>query len=688
MGWELPLALAGAVLAGVPVIVHLIRRRDLPTVPLPTLALLERARVRSRKRLHLVDLLLLLVRMLLIALLAAAVAGPFVLTEIAWGEGRTASVTVVLDDSMSMDRSEGGATLLARATERARNIVESLPAGSEVAVVLAGQPARVLLPLTSDLETARERLEDVPEHTARGTALGDAVARATRELDGARHGERALVVLSDFAQHAVSDDIRWPDHIPTSVERIGERAPEANRAVTEVSAAPDPTQPGHVSLRLTVRTFDTEDSATEVLVRQGGAEVARKRVELSDGRGLATVTVPLPDSGDPTAHVELVDDDALGTDDARGVVLRSPNATRVLVIDGDPHPSRLRGESAFLGQAFQVAPREEGTIIHRTLDPDTLDPGALTRIDLLVLANVPVPDTATIEAIRDFVERGGGLWITAGSNTEPRAYAARLSSLLPAHPNAIASGPEQPGLTVGEPSSLLSDGADGLAEVRTQRRWALEPAQTTARVLLRFSDGSPALVGGRLGEGRTAVLATSVDDGWTDLPYRPGFVPLVLQLTHGLAPSARLPERPFAPGTELPIPVGPGVTHLRILTPEGDTHDFRGAELGETLSFEHTEQPGAYRVQIATESHPLRDDPRAAFVTAPPLSESDLSPGELPQVGEPSVAGQTRTEDGLVRRPLAPWLFLVAGLLALLEAWLRRPRTLARSAAREAARVG
>ncbi|MFW5925804.1 MAG: VWA domain-containing protein [Myxococcota bacterium] len=688
MGWELPLALAGAVLAGLPVIVHLIRRRDLPTVPLPTLALLQQARVRSRRRLHLVDLLLLLVRMLLIALLAVAVAGPFVLTEVAWGEGRTASVTVVLDDSMSMGRSRDGTTLLARAAERTRDIVTSLPAGSEVAVVLAGKPARVLVPLTSDLETARERLDAVSSRTARGTALADAVARATRELGGARHGERALVVLSDFAQHAVSEDIRWPEHVPTSVERIGERAPEANRAVTEVTAAPDPTQPHHASLRLTVRAFDTEDSSTEVVVRQGGAEVARKRVELSRGRGLATVTVPLPESGDPTAHVELAEDDPLGADDTRGVVLRAPNAVRVLVVDGDPHPSRLQGESAFLDQAFRVAPREEGTIVHRTIDPDTLDPRALARVDLLILANVPAPGGPTAEAIRDFVERGGGLWITPGPNAEPRAYAARLSSLLPAHPNAVASGPEKPGLSPGEPSSLLSDGGGGLAEVRTRRRWAIEPSRTDAEVLLRFADGAPALVGGRLGEGRTAILATSVDDDWTDLPYRPGFVPLVMQLTRGLAPSARLPERPFEPGTVLPIPVGPGVTHLRVITPEGDQHDFRGADLGETVRFEDTDQPGAYRVQMATESHPLRDDPRAAFVMAPPLAESDLSPGELPQVGEPAATRQARTENGLVRRSLAPWLFLAAGLLALLEAWLRRPRAFARGSAREAARAG
>ncbi|MFW6051337.1 MAG: VWA domain-containing protein [Myxococcota bacterium] len=683
MGWELPLALAGAVLAGLPVLVHLIRRRDLPSAALPTLALLHRARVRSRRRLRLVDLLLLLCRALWIALLAAAVAGPYVLTELAWGDGSTASVAVVLDESMSMARQREGTTLLDAAQRRADAIVESLPVGSEVAVVLAGEPARVLVPLTSDLRAAEERLSTLPDTTARGTDLAGAVRRAARELDGARHPERSMVVLSDFAHHATAgEEIPWPSHIGTTVERFGGGDDEAaaNRTVAEAVAAPDPTRPGHASVRVTVQSFDADDERLEIAVRRGGTEVDRQRVELKEGRGRALLGVPLPESGDPTAEVALDSGDRLPVDDARGVVLRSPNVLRVLVVNGDPHPSRLEDEVAFLTQAFDVAPREGGTILHRTVGAEGLDVRDLARSDLLVLANVPAPEPAVADAIRRFVERGGGLLVAPGDRAEARAHAARLGAVLPAHPSATGQGPQERGLVADERDERVPPDGAGLGEVHARRRWLLEPASADARVLLRFADGSPALVAGRLAEGRTAVLGTTIDDDWGDLPYRPGFVPLVIRLLHGLAPSARLPERPFEPGETVSIPVAPRVTHLRVIDPAGEEHDFRGPELGEVVELKETEAPGAYRVQTATREEPLEDDPRAAFVVAPPLSESDLSPGDLPAVSDPSRPRDGSGAGGRVRRSLAPWLFLAAGLLALLEGLLRRPRALGRSA--------
>src|SRR6185295_20018843 len=115
-----------------------------PEVALPTIVLLERARVRTRRRARIVDVLLLCLRVAIVLAGALAVAAPYSVVRLAWGDGTRASVAIVLDDSLSMARREGGRTLLATARDRAATIVASLPEGSEVSLVLAGAPPRVI----------------------------------------------------------------------------------------------------------------------------------------------------------------------------------------------------------------------------------------------------------------------------------------------------------------------------------------------------------------------------------------------------------------------------------------------------------------------------------------------------------------------------------------------------------------
>ncbi len=150
MGLALPLALAGLALAALPVLAHLLRRSDVPSRALPTVALLARAVAESRRRVRIVDPWLLALRIAIVVVLALAVAGPFTEREVAYGSGGLASVAIVLDDSMSMARAEGTATPFEDGVARELEAIDALPEGSEVALVLAGSPPRVATPRSAD----------------------------------------------------------------------------------------------------------------------------------------------------------------------------------------------------------------------------------------------------------------------------------------------------------------------------------------------------------------------------------------------------------------------------------------------------------------------------------------------------------------------------------------------------------
>jgi hypothetical protein len=199
-------------------------------------------------------------------------------------------------------------------------------------------------------------------------------------------------------------------------------------------------------------------------------------------------------------------------------------------------------------------------------------------------------------------------------------------------------------------------------------RIGLDAASQRAEVLLEFDDGTPALLLADAGAGSAALLATSLDDAWTDLPYRPGFVSLVAELLARLAPEAGVPPGPVAPGSSVSLAKPRGTIAAEVLDPTGSEVVFSEDSAGRRLVLAPLTIPGAYRVRVATRERGLTDAPRLAFVVAPPPEESDLRAGALPA---PRRDSAPRRASAVGRLPLAPWLFFALGAVFVAESVLR-----------------
>ncbi|HXF10344.1 MAG TPA: BatA domain-containing protein, partial [Desulfuromonadaceae bacterium] len=98
MSWLFPGFLAGILLVGLPVVLHLLRRKPQDVVRFPSLRFLGTSALRDTRRNQLLRWLVLLCRCLAIALLCFAFARPF------WGKAPTAinrALVIALDNSMS-----------------------------------------------------------------------------------------------------------------------------------------------------------------------------------------------------------------------------------------------------------------------------------------------------------------------------------------------------------------------------------------------------------------------------------------------------------------------------------------------------------------------------------------------------------------------------------------------------------
>jgi hypothetical protein len=666
MGIETPLALLALAAAILPWLAHRIRRRDLTPVPLPTLQLLRKAEANKRRSRGLADLLLLLLRIAIVIAACLGLAAPYVTARLHFGDGTVASAAIVVDDSLSMLRREGGESLLAMQLQAAANAIDSLPDRSEVTVIAAGHPARILARRTSELSVARAALARIAHDSVRSADWPSALKLAVSQLDAARHPTKRVLLLSDFAVHTQlkAEDVRL-DGLQVSLERIGSVPPAANLYFTSVRALPDPSAKGQTSIAVELAAYGEAPERVPVRVRSAEREIARAELHIVAGAAQAVIQVPtpLPDA-DPSALLTIDADDALEADNSAGVLLRPSAAVVVMLVNGDPQPASDRDELHYARSALRLSESSGVNLGLRSVDASALGKYDLTQVDVLILANATAMSDAEAQRIVRFVQQGGGLIVTAGSHVKPRRYNAALGDVLPCQIRARAKGSID--IAQPEPSSLFPLGQSGLTQTNTQERLMLD---CRSEVSLRFSDGAPALAIANVERGRSALLATSLDADWTDLPLRPGYLPMLTWLIRDVARAELAISGPVRAGQAVRLALPPDARGLEVVTPEGVRHRYDDIAGKSSIEFTHTQRSGPYRVLAESERGLLADAPRGAFVVESPRAESDLTP--LQQVESWGVGAPAGPIGGTVRHSLVSYVLLVFALLVLAEGSLR-----------------
>src|SRR5262249_50666685 len=127
-----PILMGGLVLAGVPILLHLIMRQKPRVLLFPAFRFLMQRHRKNQRKLRLRHLLLLALRMLLIAAICLALARPQLF---GLRSGPLAAVFII-DTSPSMDyKASDGVTRLTEAKRRALEILKKLPKGSRLAIL-------------------------------------------------------------------------------------------------------------------------------------------------------------------------------------------------------------------------------------------------------------------------------------------------------------------------------------------------------------------------------------------------------------------------------------------------------------------------------------------------------------------------------------------------------------------------
>ena len=311
MGFLQPLALLGLGAAAIPALLHLLQRRVPPTVTFPAVRYLSETERRHSRRLKLRNLLLLLLRTALIALIVLAAARPVARLPVGGTHGPSA-LALVVDNSLSSGAVVVGRRVVDILAGQARNAVRRLTSSDRLWLVLAdGIPrqrsrAEALLILDS-LDPEPVRLD-----------IGRAVRSVARVVaDNPLPGE--VLVVSDLQRTALS-----PGDAPAALTLLLEPSlPPQNRGVDSVRLTPAVWSPGGTAV---VSVGGSGRTAGEVRLEIGDRVVARDLAR--PGERLALGVEQLP-AGWHVARVQ-VGPDELRADDTWHLALRSAPAVQAV----------------------------------------------------------------------------------------------------------------------------------------------------------------------------------------------------------------------------------------------------------------------------------------------------------------------------------------------------------------------
>jgi hypothetical protein len=469
VGFVHPALLWGLGLAALPLIIHLLSRRQYRRVEWGATRFLLEAEQETRRRLRFEQWLLLALRGLALALLALLIARPYVrpgLVAALLGGGAGAARVIVIDDSASLSYQAGASAefdLLRDAALRLLSWLHQEAPRDRVTLALTSAAGGTLADGValndSSLAELSRRLAELtpadtraqPEHTLAGLVRGLADTHSSN-ID--------FYILSDFqrsewlsgaggaAAFAPLQELATP---------TAARAGEPTRAVRAVLIASGVTPRDNVALAdinlerpQVVAGFPVTVRATVV---NHGRQSLRDLLLQVDVDGAPRPAVPIgllepgadrdvalevtfADVGPHVLALEIGPVDSFRLDDVRRHVLFVKDAVGVLIVNGAPAVDPYQDEVFLLRNALAPpGPLSSGLRVD-VIEPPELAATALDDYDAVLLCNVPPPSAAATRVLEAYVRAGGGLGIFLGSEVgEPTEYNRALhadgAGLLP-----------------------------------------------------------------------------------------------------------------------------------------------------------------------------------------------------------------------------------------------------------------
>ncbi|MCH8313180.1 MAG: BatA domain-containing protein [Nitrospinae bacterium] len=541
-----PIFLFGLLGIAIPILIHLMTRRQKKHIRFSAVYLLFQSQKRSVKKAAPNRLLLLLIRCLAILLLSLALAHPiFSFSGPADLLPASPSASVfILDDSYSMGmRSEDGA-LYDLAVSALLKTVRKIPVKSAYSIVLASSSTRLLQDWTEDPSLA-EKLLKTSKPSFQTTSIGKAMTMALQLLESATQKEKQIFIFTDMDKNGwnenefLDSELANKRYPVTLVDFSALRTGQNRAAVQQAEVSQEfLTNSRVIRVKSKVANLlpDRPINGLDVSLSINGKQKSQKTLKFAAGEEvIKEFTFPLKDNEAIQGAIEIPDD-ALSVDNKRFFSFQPDQKIKVLVVDGDPKTVAHQRESFYVEKALNPF-----TVALSNIEPtistlEELQVRNLFDFSAVMLCNVRDLPFDYERQLEKYVQRGGALFIALGDQIDPKYYNENLGNLLPVsiaslHQVGLSDEPfrfdlkksAHPVLKVFKGKSL-----EEMKSIRFNSLYSVEPRENRKyTVPLRFTNQYPAVVESDFGKGKVILYVSSVDRDWNNFPIQPTFLPWI-----------------------------------------------------------------------------------------------------------------------------------------------------------------
>lgn len=673
MSFLAPLFILGALAIAAPILFHLIRRTSREKIPFSSLMFLQPTPPRVTKKSRLENILLLILRCAVLALLALAFARPFLRNPLSAASQGTVTRTIVLVDTSASMRREN---LFSEAIDKALEVAREAGPSAQVAIYSFDRNALAVVPFAdwnkaslNDRKSIAEQRLRALKPTWNSTHLGNALITANETFEAEREyatAERRIVIISDMQDGARLEGLQgfpWPKQTSVTVIPVKARKP-ANAGLQLLSTTPASSTVTNESVR--IRVVNSSESGREQFeLRWAGTTLSPTAAYVPPGQArMLDLTRPTNSDGLVLSGDEATFDNNL--------FIVTPQREKIEVtFIGTDTETNAQEALYYLKRAFPETARQEVRI--SAVNPEMNFSAALRHSTLVVAAGLLGPeaqrdlkaaltnDAMILAALRKPEEVPGianlaGQTISAEESSE--AGYRMLSEIEFAHP-----------LFAPFADSRFSD----FTKIHFWKHRKLTFGSTNAHIVARFDNGDPAIAQINVGKGTLFVLASGWHPGDSQLALSSKFVPLLYSLLE-IGGALKAQSLAFTVGDPIDLSPLRATNGLTLRKPDGTTANLAA----DVKSFGQTDVPGVYTVTGV--------EPPFRFAVNLAPEESKTAPmatEQLEQLGVPIRMKAVASAEQMARREahlkaaeleshqkLWRWLIALALVVVIAETWV------------------
>ena len=699
-----PLFLFGLLAAGIPLLIHLWNRRRVVTIDFSSLMFLTAAHRENARRFHLRQLLILLLRMAIVAIIALALARPFLTLGLPVASVRAKTdVVIVLDNSYSMGYQEVDGLRFEKAKTLATDILETLRHGDSATLILMSDtPQPVFQQLTPDLESVIAAIK-AAELSYRTTNVQPSLELAHEILAASEQLNKELYLISDFARNGWENWSRLPNRSGARISLLPVTENEAHNISIEEIRPSNQLIGVNLLLHLNVTIVNHSAAALgqNILTLFIGGE-KQKTVNASFDHADETLNTTLRHNfstpGTHTGYLSLTED-RLNIDNRRYFALDVIGEVRVLCVGEQTDYLTLALNPNNFVRSHQPSERTANSeernalrqsrvalgnnaggyntmILPTQCTPAEFENFPLEDYDVIILADVPKISHQIDTQLQEFIRHGKSIIVFVGGASDRTSYKTLSNMWLPAEVGSTLTWtpPQQVGTyQASHPifDIFPSEGFSTQYAPQFHNGVALQPT-AESKVIARFEDDTPFLVEriqgtsavllyncGLLTQPRTSTTATT--QYTNDLLVNPYFLPMLQQsvLYTAMASGNFLTWGGHVGDTYTayyPRRAG-GKASIRLMAISGQQADisaagFRQSPINDSqntvvpidedgrLRFQDIERPGIYQIEVETQGRIQRD----FFAVNVDSNESDLAQISLQEAAARVGARTTASE--------------------------------------------